>query len=298
MNEKNKIKTIQTIKFNVGGQIYEITRSLLDMYPNTILSKLVSDQWMQQRRGRCNKVLVPLKYEEAIEEEENDGDDNHDGKDEKELGHNHDDDDGDEYNEYDEYDAFQGDGKRMNCIFIDRDGLLFRFVLNYLRDGKVVLPITVDKNTFLHELSYYGIAMEDDSSSKVMVNIQANAQCVLQLNGLIESLKKDEYCIRFSRLCILQFKDKGSSCAESYSGGFDGNKNFFFTVRSIDYGDGGNKKHDESLYTCVEEVTKGGEDMKERCNETLGKFGLSLKHIDAKDVYRQRTKFKVVLEIL
>ena len=39
-------------------------------------------------------------------------------------------------------------------IFIDRDGDLFVYVLNYLREGEIYLPSTVPKETFLNELEY------------------------------------------------------------------------------------------------------------------------------------------------
>ena len=42
-------------------------------------------------------------------------------------------------------------------IFIDRDGDIFIYVLNFLRDGKIELPMTVPKQAFMNELRYYGI---------------------------------------------------------------------------------------------------------------------------------------------
>ena len=42
-------------------------------------------------------------------------------------------------------------------IFIERDGQRFRFVLDYLRDGKVGLPITETTDAFVAELEYYNI---------------------------------------------------------------------------------------------------------------------------------------------
>ena len=42
-------------------------------------------------------------------------------------------------------------------IFIDRDGDIFIYVLNFLRDGRIELPMTVAKQAFMNELRYYGI---------------------------------------------------------------------------------------------------------------------------------------------
>ncbi len=38
----------QRVKFNVGGQKYEVSTTLLAMYPNTILAKSASDQWQEE----------------------------------------------------------------------------------------------------------------------------------------------------------------------------------------------------------------------------------------------------------
>lgn len=35
----------KTITFNVGGRTYEVARSLLDQYPETMLARLASDTW-------------------------------------------------------------------------------------------------------------------------------------------------------------------------------------------------------------------------------------------------------------
>ena len=45
----------------------------------------------------------------------------------------------------------------MSEIFIERDGDLFRHVLSYLRDGRVVLPMTASREGLMLELQYYGI---------------------------------------------------------------------------------------------------------------------------------------------
>jgi hypothetical protein len=40
----------KTIKFTVGGKTYEVTRSLIDGYPETMLARLISDTWQSDDR--------------------------------------------------------------------------------------------------------------------------------------------------------------------------------------------------------------------------------------------------------
>ena len=88
------MSNIKPITFNIGGQRYEISRSLLDQFPESMLTNCASGQWL-----------------ENPEEE----------------------------------------------IFIERDGAVFRYILNYMRDGSVFLPVTERKQSFIKELDYYGI---------------------------------------------------------------------------------------------------------------------------------------------
>jgi BTB/POZ domain len=49
-------------------------------------------------------------------------------------------------------------------IFIDRDGERFVYVLDYMRDGNVTLPIYISKGSFLSDLQYYGLEVRDSKS--------------------------------------------------------------------------------------------------------------------------------------
>ncbi|KAL3778352.1 hypothetical protein HJC23_013812 [Cyclotella cryptica] len=51
-------------------------------------------------------------------------------------------------------------------IFIDRDGDVFAQVLNYLRYGRITLPITIPKDMFLQELEFYGIVPGEGTISE------------------------------------------------------------------------------------------------------------------------------------
>jgi hypothetical protein len=44
--KKKKSKVIRkAIRLNVGGTRYEVSRSLMEMYPDTMLARLTSDDW-------------------------------------------------------------------------------------------------------------------------------------------------------------------------------------------------------------------------------------------------------------
>ena len=42
-------------------------------------------------------------------------------------------------------------------VFIDGDGKMFHFVIDYLKNEQVFLPITESRQAFMSELSHYGI---------------------------------------------------------------------------------------------------------------------------------------------
>jgi len=87
------------VKFNVGGIIYEVARSLLEAHPDTMVARMVSEEWQQEKL---------------------------------EAG-----------------------------IFIERDGSRFKYFLDYLRDGKISLPLSESKEAIVDDLKYYGIDPED-----------------------------------------------------------------------------------------------------------------------------------------
>ena len=88
------------VHFNVGGKQYEVSCSLLEMYPNTMLARSASEQWLPNPDAE---------------------------------------------------------------VFVERDGIRFAFVLDYLRDnGHVILPMTVPKPSFLADLVYYGVENIDE----------------------------------------------------------------------------------------------------------------------------------------
>ena len=50
------------------------------------------------------------------------------------------------------------EGNSDEPIFIDRSGLLFQYILDYLRNNKFHLPATVSRDAVKDEFEYYGIA--------------------------------------------------------------------------------------------------------------------------------------------
>jgi hypothetical protein len=87
------METSKTINLNVGGTTYEVSRSLIEAYPHSMLARLVSDTWQQETKSK---------------------------------------------------------------IFIDRNGLRFQYILDYMRDKKVHLPITIPKAALVKDLEYFG----------------------------------------------------------------------------------------------------------------------------------------------
>lgn len=88
-----------TVTFNVGGEKYTISKSLLENFPETMLSAAASKEW-------------------------------HEDQDQE--------------------------------IFIDRNGRRFQFVLDYLRDGKITLPMHETKDAIATELEFYNIEVDMD----------------------------------------------------------------------------------------------------------------------------------------
>eukprot|EP00985_Skeletonema_marinoi_P019529 scaffold11238_cov150-Skeletonema_marinoi.AAC.3 len=88
------MSTTNTIKFNVGGRPFEVSRDLMEKHSETMLGKLVSEAW-------------------------------------------------------------QADPEEP--VFIDRNGNIFEYVLDYLRYGSIELPRNVPKSSFERDLDFYGL---------------------------------------------------------------------------------------------------------------------------------------------
>mmetsp|Transcript_21959 Transcript_21959/g.47777 ORF Transcript_21959/g.47777 Transcript_21959/m.47777 type:complete len:240 (+) Transcript_21959:583-1302(+) len=53
-NNNNESNNSATVRFNVGGTVYEVSRSLLELFPDTMLSRMVSETWLDCSQGGDN----------------------------------------------------------------------------------------------------------------------------------------------------------------------------------------------------------------------------------------------------
>jgi BTB/POZ domain len=86
-------------------------------------------------------------------------------------------------------------------IFIDRDSELFVYVLDYIRDGKVSVPISISKESFISDLVFYGIDVIDTN-----VNISGSCAshlklCMLNHNMKMSKNKEKTIRLQFRREC-------------------------------------------------------------------------------------------------
>ncbi|KAL3933795.1 MAG: hypothetical protein SGARI_003626 [Bacillariaceae sp.] len=74
-------------------------------------------------------------------------------------------------------------------IFIERDGHRFRYVLDYMRDGKATLSVgkeSVSKQSLLEELTYFGFQDVNPKSITVDIPVCDISKCV---DGMAEDFK-------------------------------------------------------------------------------------------------------------
>ena len=134
----------ETVEFNVGGQRYEVSCSLLDKHPKSLLATFVFEQEWQM-------------------------------------------------NPEDE-------------IFIEGNGLRFRYVLDYMRKYTLDLPVTESKQTMIAELEYYGIEVDENSIIDAAVNtlksIQSMKQMMNALGEKVTTLHEDYHAAKLATDCI------------------------------------------------------------------------------------------------
>ena len=125
------------VRLNVGGHRYDVPRSLFELYPRSMLARLVSDEWNTDEIN------------------------------------NHDDGSSD-YHEDD------------TIIFIDRNGHRFQYVLDYMRDREVNLPMTESIEATRKELEYYGldgVRGEETTSPSITLGSPAEARRIMAVMG-------------------------------------------------------------------------------------------------------------------
>ena len=127
----------EVIKFNIGGQRYEVSRSLFDKHPDSMLARSESEQWQEDPEAE---------------------------------------------------------------IFIERDGLRFRYILDYMRDDKLDLLPTESKKTIVTELEYYGIVVNeeniDDAAANSLKYAKSMAEMMKTLEGDVSSTGEKHYAAK------------------------------------------------------------------------------------------------------
>jgi BTB/POZ domain len=122
------------VQYNVGGKMYEVSQSLIDQYPNTILSLANS------KPERTNKNTP---------------------------------------------------------IFIDRNGERFQYVLDYMRDGSVQLPMTISKESLLKDMEYYGFDIDPDRITAYETRSNFLCQDRMTLLAFMCDVQRDSSSYRF-----------------------------------------------------------------------------------------------------
>lgn len=114
IDDDEKANTLSdTYKLNIGGTRYEVSNSLLDQFPDSMLRKITSDTWKKAAAATTT-------------------------------------------NSTSENDLANPE------IFIDRNGERFQYVLDYMRDGKVSLPLSVPRALLIADIDYFAIDYNDD----------------------------------------------------------------------------------------------------------------------------------------
>eukprot|EP00978_Attheya_sp_CCMP212_P030609 scaffold113119_cov55-Attheya_sp.AAC.3 len=132
-----------TTIFNIGGTTYQVSRSLLVLHPDSMLTKSASEQWQEDTEVE---------------------------------------------------------------IFIERNGHRFQYVLDYMRDGKVVLPLTESKESVVMELGYYGVEVDEsevsDTLAKQTICLKSHGDAAhdLYLNSACSKYALDVYTTYTSKM--------------------------------------------------------------------------------------------------
>jgi hypothetical protein len=160
---KDDSEETKRVKFNVGGQVYEISRDIVMRHHETMLARIASETWQKDPTA---------------------------------------------------------------TIFINGDGERFRYVLDYLRTGSILLPLTVSKPAILKDLEYYGfedvnpkdidgwdnasaeaaihIGKKGAKKDEVVEEIDAKIKFLkVENDAIIEALKLEKACVLVAHKCFV-----------------------------------------------------------------------------------------------
>jgi len=184
-----------TVRFNVGGKIYEVSRSLLAQHPNTMLTRMASDTWSPPGIDSNGPPGIPSPFI---------------------IGG---------------AGAKQPDDL---LLFIERDSERFRFVLDYMRDGGIVdLPPSVPKNSLIRDLTYYGFENVDPSKLFLTDTHHIYQACARNIESCILELAKEQELTELAQFCLSSFRLKGSLIVNVYPGSADKEKRLYSAARDL-----------------------------------------------------------------
>mmetsp|Transcript_8685 Transcript_8685/g.11646 ORF Transcript_8685/g.11646 Transcript_8685/m.11646 type:complete len:264 (+) Transcript_8685:36-827(+) len=94
-----------------------------------------------------------------------------------------------------------------SCLFVERDGGRFQYVLDYMRDGEVTLPAagSVTKESLLKELVYFGFSNVDPSSIRMEFSCWEAptymSRITQEYQNEFEKLKRENYELNLLMAC-------------------------------------------------------------------------------------------------
>ena len=99
-----------------------------------------------------------------------------------------------------------GNKAKDEPIFIERDGERFRYCLDYMRDGRVSVPITASKDGIVKDLEYYGFEGVDSTAIEVCgTSRAATGRVFLDARRKLGEMRLKAVCIRVADLCVAGF---------------------------------------------------------------------------------------------
>ncbi|GFH50201.1 K_tetra-domain-containing protein [Chaetoceros tenuissimus] len=193
------------VKLNIGGTPYEVSRSLINSFPDSMLGSVVSDKWKENSE---------------------------------------------------------------ELIFIERDGQRFRYVLDYMRDGKVNLPRGECVESLCTELDYFGIEYDLKLiSSNDRLNVPESIRTFKAYLEDFETMKHTQAMSHIETLITIDIINKAlekfASC------------NIEFEVR---YSDDSNSTENKLVYEFLRKELGYGnrKEIFERINESILDLNLKI----------------------
>jgi hypothetical protein len=156
-------------------------------------------------------------------------------------------------------------------LYVDRNGIRFQYVMDFMRDGQVHLPLTISKKAFLKDMDYLGFTDKDINESSIHVATVAQAEEIVASvsDNLHEEIDKLEKAIKEHKKTIDQCKAKKLGLRVAYD----------FFVRSS-AGENGTQDrvtihldHGDALQQANEACWDNNRSTLEEC---LAKYGLTL----------------------